>query len=116
MVKTVIDAHNISKVYNPQTIPVYAVNNVHLHLQEGEFTALVGPSGSGKTTLLKIITGRLEGDGGNVQLARGAKIGYLRQEAPVTVGLTVLEEAEQAVTLAAIFDLADIPGLTDVLT
>ena len=54
---TVIDAHNISKVYNPDTIPVYAVNNVHLHLERGEFTAIVGPSGSGKTTLLNIIGG-----------------------------------------------------------
>lgn len=54
---TVIDAHNISKVYNPGTIPVYAVNNVHLHLNRGEFTAIVGPSGSGKTTLLNMLGG-----------------------------------------------------------
>ncbi|MCK6691658.1 MAG: ABC transporter ATP-binding protein [Thermoanaerobaculia bacterium] len=54
---TVIDAHNISKVYNPDTIPVYAVNNVHLHIERGEFTAIVGPSGSGKTTLLNMLGG-----------------------------------------------------------
>jgi putative ABC transport system ATP-binding protein len=66
MKKTVIDAHNISKVYNPETIPVYAVNNVHLHLQEGEFTALVGPSGSGKTTLLNLIGGLDKPDQGDI--------------------------------------------------
>lgn len=63
---TVIDAHNVSKVYNPETIPVYAVNNVHLHLERGEFTALVGPSGSGKTTLLNLIGGLDKPDGGNI--------------------------------------------------
>jgi putative ABC transport system ATP-binding protein len=63
---TVIDAHNISKVYNPKTIPVYAVNNVHLHLEKGEFTALVGPSGSGKTTLLNMIGGLDRPDEGNI--------------------------------------------------
>jgi putative ABC transport system ATP-binding protein len=63
---TVIDAHNISKVYNRKTIPVYAVNNVHLHVEKGEFTALVGPSGSGKTTLLNLIGGLDKPDEGNI--------------------------------------------------
>jgi putative ABC transport system ATP-binding protein len=63
---TVIDAHNVSKVYNAKTIPVYAVNNVHLHLERGEFTALVGPSGSGKTTLLNMIGGLDKPDEGNI--------------------------------------------------
>ncbi|HVS92038.1 MAG TPA: ABC transporter ATP-binding protein [Mucilaginibacter sp.] len=66
--ETVIDAHNISKVYNPDTIPVYAVNDVHLHLLKGEFTALVGPSGSGKTTLLNLIGGLDKPDSGNIYI------------------------------------------------
>jgi len=64
----VIDAHNISKIFNPTTIPVYAVNNVHLHLLKGEFTALVGPSGSGKTTLLNLIGGLNKPDKGNIYI------------------------------------------------
>ncbi len=63
---TVIDAHNIRKVYNPDTVPVVAVNNVHLHVEEGEFTALVGPSGSGKTTLLNLIGGLDKPDEGKI--------------------------------------------------
>ncbi|HEX5651827.1 MAG TPA: ABC transporter ATP-binding protein, partial [Chitinophagaceae bacterium] len=50
------------------TIPVYAVNNVHLHLERGEFTALVGPSGSGKTTLLNLIGGLDKPDEGNIYI------------------------------------------------
>lgn len=63
---TVIDAHNISKIYNKENIPVYAINNVHLHIERGEFTALVGPSGSGKTTLLNLIGGLDRPDTGKI--------------------------------------------------
>ena len=65
----VIESHNLSKVYNPDTIPVYAVNGVDLHIKEGEFTALVGPSGSGKTTLLNLIGGLDSATGGSVTVA-----------------------------------------------
>lgn len=64
--KTVIDAHTVSKTFNPDTIPVVAVNNVHVHMEQGEFSALVGPSGSGKTTLLNLIGGLDKPDTGNI--------------------------------------------------
>ena len=53
----IIETHNLSKIYNPDSIPVLAVDEVGLQVEEGEFTALVGPSGSGKTTLLNLIGG-----------------------------------------------------------
>ena len=77
---TVIDAHTISKTFNPDTIPVLAVNNVHLHLRRGEFTALVGPSGSGKTTLLNLLGGLDKPDKGSI-LINGVDITKLSANA-----------------------------------
>lgn len=66
MENTVIDAHNISKTYDPTGIPVPAIRNVHMHIAKGEFVALVGPSGSGKTTLLNMIGGLDHPDSGSI--------------------------------------------------
>jgi putative ABC transport system ATP-binding protein len=52
-----IDLKNVSKIYNTKSIPVQALKDVNLKIEEKEFTAIVGPSGSGKTTLLNIIGG-----------------------------------------------------------
>lgn len=54
---SVITTKNLSKTYNPDKVPVQALNGVDLTIEKGEFTAIVGPSGSGKTTLLNIIGG-----------------------------------------------------------
>lgn len=53
----IIRVLGVSKVYNPETIPVHALTDVNLEFVRGEFTAIVGPSGCGKTTLLNMIGG-----------------------------------------------------------
>jgi len=65
---TVINAQNISKTYNPDKVPVQALNGVDFKVEKGEFTAIVGPSGSGKSTLLNIIGGLDVPTGGSIQL------------------------------------------------
>ncbi len=87
-----LNVSNITKAFGPDEI----LTGVTFRLAAREKVALVGRNGTGKTTLLKIITGQMEPDTGIATLARGAKVGYLRQEKPVTAGLTVLEEAQQA--------------------
>lgn len=53
----VIETKNLTKTYNEGAVPVHAVNDVNLTIDQGEFTAIIGPSGSGKTTLLNMIGG-----------------------------------------------------------
>ncbi|MBK8046067.1 MAG: ABC-F family ATP-binding cassette domain-containing protein [Anaerolineales bacterium] len=42
---------------------------------------LVGPNGIGKTTLLRVVAGLTPPTSGSIHLARGTRVGYLRQEA-----------------------------------
>lgn len=65
---SIIQAKNIKKTYNADTIPVHALNDVNLNVEEGEFTAIVGPSGCGKTTLLNILGGLDEATEGRVEI------------------------------------------------
>nr|AFV25720.1 sugar transporter [Alkalihalobacillus alcalophilus ATCC 27647 = CGMCC 1.3604] len=49
-----IELQNICKSYDEQS---FAVKDVNVEIQEGEFFILVGPSGCGKSTLLRMIAG-----------------------------------------------------------
>jgi putative ABC transport system ATP-binding protein len=53
----VIHTKDLYKTYDPDKIPVHAINGIDLSVNEGEFTAIVGPSGCGKTTLLNMLGG-----------------------------------------------------------
>lgn len=52
-VKGNVDFKNVMFCYNNQSKP--ALNNIDLHVREGEVIALVGRSGSGKTTLVSLL-------------------------------------------------------------
>jgi macrolide transport system ATP-binding/permease protein len=70
-----LSVNQISKSYGDALI----LNQVSFILNTSERLGLVGANGVGKSTLLKIITGELEADGGTIQLATGAELGYLAQ-------------------------------------
>lgn len=65
---TIVQTDQLCKVYNPDTVPVHALRDVSISIDEGEFTSIVGPSGSGKTTLLNMIGGLDKPTSGNVQV------------------------------------------------
>ena len=61
---------HISKIYtDPKTKKkFYAVNDVSLDIQPGEFVTLLGPSGCGKTTTLRMIAGFESPDAGEIYI------------------------------------------------
>lgn len=87
-----LSVSNVKKAFGPDEI----LKGVTFRIDPRERVALVGRNGAGKTTLLKILTGQYGPDTGAVTISRGAKVGYLKQEQPVTLGRTVLEEAQAA--------------------
>ncbi|WP_217875380.1 ABC transporter ATP-binding protein [Pseudoalteromonas shioyasakiensis] len=100
---------NLSRVFRTQDVETTALNNINLHVNEGEFLAIMGPSGCGKSTLLSILgmldspsAGSFEFLGqdiagfGEKQLAtlRKASIGFVFQSFNLIDELTVFENVE----------------------
>jgi len=50
-----LSLQNVSKVFRTDVVETSALNAIHLHINRGEFVAIMGPSGCGKSTLLNII-------------------------------------------------------------
>ncbi|HEY9696059.1 MAG TPA: ABC transporter ATP-binding protein [Trichocoleus sp.] len=57
MEQSVVYLDSVSKVYRTGETEIYAVKEVTIEVQPGEFYSLLGSSGSGKTTTLRLIGG-----------------------------------------------------------
>jgi ABC-type lipoprotein export system ATPase subunit len=63
-----IKFENVCKIYTMRNEKVKALDNINLHIAEGEFIVVRGPSGSGKSTLLFSIGGMLKVTSGLVNV------------------------------------------------
>lgn len=79
-----IDLENVSKTYSTG---VPALNDINLHIDEGEFVFIVGVSGSGKSTLIKLLlkelnptSGKIVINGKNLAKIKKNKLPYLRRD------------------------------------
>ena len=64
----VIRVEKATKQYNEEGRTLYAVRELSLTVEQGDFVFLIGSSGAGKSTLLKLIGGELSPDQGEVYL------------------------------------------------
>lgn len=128
---SVIKTEKITKVYNHNVVPVYALNGVSIEIEKGEFTAIVGPSGCGKTTLLNILGGLDYPTSGTVELAntnitamsdsqlinfRLKNIGFVFQAYNLIPVLTTLENVEFIMLLQKVSKKERIARSMDLLT
>jgi putative ABC transport system ATP-binding protein len=74
MIRTV----NLTKIFRTEEIETSALNNVSMHVQKGEFVAIMGPSGCGKSTLLNII-GLLDNPTEGEYYFDGKEVGKLKE-------------------------------------
>ncbi len=69
-----LDVQNVSIQFGG----LKAVQNVSLHVDDGELVGLIGPNGAGKTTLFNLITGIYKPTSGRICINNGMDIEKLR--------------------------------------
>jgi ATPase subunit of ABC transporter with duplicated ATPase domains len=87
-VRAVLQLDSVSKRHGSQILFVDA----SLAVFRGERVGLIGPNGAGKSTIFRMLVGREPPDAGQVNVDRGAAIGYFDQNTGEMSGRSVLAE------------------------
>jgi ABC-2 type transport system ATP-binding protein len=93
-----IQLTNVTKRYDNTTV----VDDLNLHINQGEIVGIIGHNGAGKSTTMKMIAGLIEPTSGNVRvmgqdIQKGSstkvkqRIGYLSEESPLYEAMTAQE-------------------------
>lgn len=114
MKKEIINAKNVTKVYNSGNNKVLAIDKATFKINEGEFVVILGPSGAGKTTILNLLGGMDTLTSGNLISSaislnkisdknltnyRRNNVGFVFQFYNLIPNLTALENVELATEL-----------------
>ena len=84
---SLLNISGVKKFYGQQDV----LRGVSFHINAGERTGLIGANGAGKTTLIRIILGQVNPDEGQVNRAKGLRLGHLPQDLLSFSGQTLLE-------------------------
>ena len=84
----ILTLKEIEKSYGEHTV----LSSINAKIEEGDRIGMIGINGAGKSTLLNVIAGLLPADGGEVILGKNVRVGYLRQNTPLSSGNTVIAE------------------------
>lgn len=127
-----IKLKNVSKVYKVGEIETYALNDISLEINEGEFIVILGPSGSGKSTMLNVISGLDTPTSGEIYfnkdlisnykneeltLFRRKHLGFIFQQYNLLQNLTVKENVDMGANISSnpinIDEVIEKVGLTE---
>jgi ABC-2 type transport system ATP-binding protein len=124
-----IKVSNVTKKYPARL----AVNDISFEVARGEIVGFLGPNGAGKTTTMRMLTGYLEANAGEIEVAGfnlythseevRRRIGYLPESCPLYPEMRVdeylwfraeLKGVSLATRRAKVNDVKERCGLTDV--
>ncbi len=105
----IVDIENLSKIYTLGEMELFALRELDLTIEEGQYMAIMGPSGSGKSTLLNVLgcldkpsrgtyklgdedISKLDDD--RLSRIRGKRIGFIFQSYNLIAQLNVIENIE----------------------